>query len=67
MVIKIYRAVYQGAAGTYLERTNLSFHRWVTADDMEAAKEELRAVLDEGAPRIIIGWEEMELEADEPE
>ena len=65
MSIKIYRAVYRKGNGTYFDRSNLNFHRWVTTDDMAAAKTELLTVLDDGTPPVIIGWEEMELEADE--
>ena len=66
MSIKIYRAVYQkGNGGTYFDRSNLNFHRWVLVADMAAAKSELLAVVEDGVPPIIIGWEEMALEADE--
>ena len=68
MAIKIYRAVYRGGDGeTFFSRSNLNFHRWVVASDMEAARVELNTVVNSGTPPTIIGWEEMELEADEVE
>lgn len=65
MSIKIYRAVYQRADNSFFHRSNLGFHRWVKAEDMQLIRDEIRIIEGDGEPPTIIGWEEMELEADE--
>ena len=68
MATKIYRAIYRmGSGDSFFDRSNLKFHRWVIESDMQTSRDEITAILDDGTPPTIIGWEEKSLEDDEEE
>lgn len=68
---KIYRAVYKYPPGSI----DYSFSRWATAEEMQDVRDFLDTIADINAGEdrppeedpVIIGWQQMELEADEPE
>lgn len=66
-MIKIYRCAYVNNGSP---DARVHFSGWVRVEGMEEAKAEILSVLilEEGGgrtPPIILGWEEMQLEADE--
>jgi len=71
MSTSIYRAVYLYPPLSL----DYSFSKWVTADKMQDVRDYLASIADINAGEnrppeddpVIIGWQQMELEADEPE
>ncbi len=66
--VKIYRAVY--AYNNTSSGANLHFSRWVMEDDQQSVRDELDALGSEEPNRptpVILGWEELRLNAEEEE